>query len=116
MDIGVDVKSKDNQGRTCLHLAVEKYHPQVVHFLLLTNDAKTNPWCPSHVRAPYHDDMTTAAWNGGRNKLMPFGADVNAQDKYGWTALHWASEWGHGDVAALLRKYAKTRDLGNREA
>jgi ankyrin repeat protein len=37
-------------------------------------------------------------------KLIKAGADVNAQDKYGYTALKWASRSGHTDIVKLLRE------------
>ena len=67
LDNGIDINSKDKQGRTSLHLAVERYHPQLVRFLL--TDASI--------------DARMAASSGQRDTLMGLlkgGVDVNAQD------------------------------------
>ncbi|MFZ3091694.1 MAG: ankyrin repeat domain-containing protein [Nitrospirota bacterium] len=40
----------------------------------------------------------------GVNALLNKGADVNAKDKYGWTALMLASKKGHTGIVQLLKK------------
>jgi len=40
--------------------------------------------------------------------LLEKGADVNVKDKDGKTALIYASENGHKEVAALLKSYGAT--------
>ncbi len=35
--------------------------------------------------------------------LLSYGADVNAQEERGYTALHAAAHYGHAEVAKLLR-------------
>jgi ankyrin repeat protein len=50
-------------------------------------------------------DMIEYAREGKYEELKNFikrGVDVNARDPKGWTALMWASERGHADVARLL--------------
>jgi ankyrin repeat protein len=39
------------------------------------------------------------------HRLLSVGADVNAKDNYGATALYWASENGHVQVAKLLLEH-----------
>jgi len=41
--------------------------------------------------------------------LLEKGIDVYASDKTGRTALMWASEQGHTQIAELLRSYGATR-------
>jgi len=36
--------------------------------------------------------------------LLQAGADINAKNNYGWTALMWASKYGYKDVVKLLIK------------
>lgn len=36
--------------------------------------------------------------------MLDRGADVNARDRIGWTALSYATWKGHADVAELLRQ------------
>ena len=71
---------------------MERYRPQVVRLLLLTNasiDERTNAWGPVRVTVPYHGDMTAmhfAAWNGHGAilvTLLEAGAHVNVQDDKG---------------------------------
>jgi ankyrin repeat protein len=43
------------------------------------------------------------------------GADVNAKDNEGWTALHWAASWGDKEVAELLIKNGADIDAKDNE-
>lgn len=36
--------------------------------------------------------------------LLNGGALVNTKDNYGWTALMWAENYSHAEIAGLLRK------------
>jgi ankyrin repeat protein len=40
--------------------------------------------------------------------LLDAGAEVNAKDKGGYTALVWATENGHADIAGLLKQFGAT--------
>ena len=48
-----------------------------------------------------------AAWRGKKQSssiLIELGININIQDKYGWTALHSATRWGHTEVVSVLLK------------
>ena len=59
---------------------------------------------PFRIEAP----LDAAAWSGNAEAvrlLLAAGADVNAKNGLGWTALHEAVRLGHPDVAELLRAH-----------
>ncbi|THD21293.1 putative Ankyrin repeat-containing [Fasciola hepatica] len=43
--------------------------------------------------------------------LLRRGADINAKDQNGWTALHWAAQRCHADVVELLLDYGASRSI-----
>ena len=111
VDAGVNVDSKDERGRTSLHLAVERYHPQLVRFLLRANasiNARTTAGYQAGIKGLVHHNMTAlhlAVVNGHKDILMMLlegGAIVDAQDGKKWTALHLAAESGRKDVVRAL--------------
>lgn len=58
----------------------------------------------------FADDLRRACKEGDvelAKKLIAKGVDVNAKDKKGWTALHWASDKGLTDVVKLLLGHPK---------
>ncbi|NPA58483.1 MAG: ankyrin repeat domain-containing protein [Aquificae bacterium] len=64
------------------------------------------------------DDMLIVSAQLGdveRVKLaLAKGADVNAQDDKGGTALHWAVFYGHGDIVRLLLMHGANPDIKDR--
>ena len=52
--------------------------------------------------------LLSASRNGNKDIvqcILDAGADVNAKTNGGWTALMYASHYGHRDIETLLRKY-----------
>jgi ankyrin repeat protein len=99
---GVDINSKDSDGRTALSWAAESGHEAVVRLLLEHKadvDAKAN-----YGRTALH----RAAGSGHEavvRLLLEHKVDVDAKDKDGWTALFWAAGGGHEAVVRLLLEH-----------
>ncbi|MGE9297319.1 MAG: ankyrin repeat domain-containing protein [Puniceicoccales bacterium] len=56
-------------------------------------------------------------WEGGlpvARLLLESGADVNAGCEHGWSPVHIAAVWGHGDVVQLL--HGAGADMNGRDA
>ena len=92
LDAGADPNALSNDGWTPLHSAVF-YGRSVAVFLDAGADVGLTPL----QRAIVHDHFPTA------RSLLAQGADPNAADKYGWTALHFgASMMDRRTVSRLL--------------
>ena len=101
--IGTDVNMKDKVGHTPLHNAATKEIAE----LLITNGADIN--------AKINDGSSPliAAAMKGRKEVVELliakGADVNARSESvlgeGKTALDWAVQQSHTEIAYLLRKH-----------
>ena len=64
---------------------------------------------------PLDSELITAAQNGHTDVvrcLLDRGADVNAKDAYGNTALMWAGHHGHKEVFKLLWDRGADRSIG----
>ncbi len=93
---GADVNAKDNyvSGRTPLYYAASHGHKELVT-LLIAYGADKNAEL-SEALTNNHSDVAKLLFENGA------GADVNAKDKYGKTALLKASQSGHVEIAELL--------------
>jgi ankyrin repeat protein len=104
------VASKDNVGRTPLHLAASFGHKEVAE-LLLTNKAEVN------AKAKLGQTPLLWAASEGHKEvvelLLAGKADVNAADNNGWTPLHKAAARGHKEVVELLLANKATVDARN---
>ena len=86
------------------------------------------------LRASGHRGLHNAAWGARHSVLLPTlhnvarlgdaewcgvmvegGADVDAEDDYGWTALGVASDFGHTDTTRLLVQLGANADAANDE-
>ena len=96
---GTDVNTKDEDGRTALHLAAYNGHTEIAK-LLLANNADVNV-----MDAVGQTPLNIAAGNGDTELvelLIAKGADVNAKTRSERTPLHPAAIGGHKKVVELL--------------
>lgn len=97
------VNIQDKYGKTCLHLSVCKHKSDDMVLLLLKNNAAVNVCTKDGITALM---MAIAGKQGVSEKrirsIIEHGANVNAQDTFGKTALHRAAELGLGSVIETL--------------
>jgi cytohesin len=122
LDIGADVNAKDVEGWAPLHYSARNGHEEIVE-LLLAKGADVNVKDESeetavgenveaaaiicHDTGHHHGapSIHVPARDGdlsGVQELLDDGADVNAKDEHGWTALHYAAFSGHREIIELL--------------
>ena len=84
---GADVNAKANDGRTLLDFA-----SGVIAELLRAHGGHSG----SILNAARVGDLA------GVQALLDAGVDMNAKDGNGWTALHYAADYGYEEIAELL--------------
>lgn len=103
-----------DKQETVLHIAIFYGYTQILEDLL------KNPYCKQFInvkdqdgKTPLHKAMLSQSSQEMVTLLVANGADVNATDKYGYTALHWAAKNGDCVSAELLLKNGAKVDLAN---
>ena len=89
LDEGVDIKTKDKDGKTAIVIAREKGYTEVVRVLSEAADSA----------------LLTAVREGELEEvkgLLEVDADVNTSDRGGHNPLHLAARYGHKDMVLLL--------------
>ncbi|KAF4884398.1 putative ankyrin repeat protein [Colletotrichum fructicola] len=118
---GADINAQNNVGRTALMLALQNGHEAVARLLIekgadITTTDKYGWTALMLASQNGHEAVArlliekgadiNAQNNNGHEAvarlLIEKGADINTTDKYGWTALMWASQNGREAVARLL--------------
>ena len=117
LEAGADLKARDENGWTPLHVAAaSSENPGIVTALLEAGaDLKArdeNGWTPLHVAAASSENP------GIVTALLEAGADLKARDQFGQTPLHMAAASSENPsiVAALLEAGSdpKARDQGGK--
>jgi ankyrin repeat protein/L-ascorbate metabolism protein UlaG (beta-lactamase superfamily) len=99
---GADVNAVDEAGQTPLLLAVKKGSKELVE-LFLEKGAKPNIADARTGKTALHE-MALRGYSGVVETLLANGADKNAKDKDGRTALSYALKYGNKTAAEALRK------------
>jgi len=99
---GANVNAVDEAGQTPLLLAVKKGSKELVG-LFLEKGAKPNIADARTGKAALHE-MALRGYSGVVEMLLANGADKNAKDKAGRTALSYALKYGNKTAAEVLRK------------
>lgn len=109
-----DVNQATANGSTALHFAVSKGHVDVAR-LLLERGASARVK-DGKGQYPLHRAASIGLVPLVQLLVESGKLNVNAKDRFGWTALHYALAEGHGDVAAeLVNKYHADREVQNEE-
>jgi ankyrin repeat protein len=97
---GAQASPRDDYGMTPLHLAASHSHEEIAGFLV-ERGAEVEVAAIHCLRTPFHE----AAWNDSRPLIELFlkqGANINAQDGEGETALHYAARENQKILQDLL--------------
>lgn len=102
----------DSYGQTALHLAALNGHQVVVKALMSNPNAVVNA---NIMDVDHRTAMHIAAWRGNREiaKMLFRGEFVDAKDKHGLTALHYAASQGHQGVVTMLLENGADIHAGN---
>ncbi|KAI9362386.1 DIL domain-containing protein [Pilaira anomala] len=95
-------------------------HGDLVTIRHLVNDRRLSPYVDLDASDDENDGSTPLIYASCFGKidvarfLLQVGANVDVQDKIGWTALMWATTNGHGQIVKLLLEYSASSSTKSR--
>lgn len=114
LNSGCDPLALTFQEENLLYLALSQDSPPLTSFLLQQPSALI--WLSqedSDGKRPLHRAVWGEPKPGLVDLLLRAGAEANATNHYGYTALHWAAKHGHLESARLLLSFGARIDLIN---
>jgi ankyrin repeat protein len=102
---GASINACDEEGYTPLYLAVQSGYTEIVSYLL-EKEALVNINLAASENSPLHAAVAQGDTTIVK-LLLTHGADVQAKNTSGETALMVANTLGKGDIIALLEQYTK---------
>jgi serine/threonine protein kinase len=104
------INGKDEKGQCCFHAAVREGHLIIIEYIVRLRHSRKN------IRDEDRNTPLIAAVRHGQPRIVGFlvqvqGVDVNAQNKYGYTALHMVSKLDVTWHGAMLQALALSRDV-----
>ncbi|MGL1930512.1 MAG: ankyrin repeat domain-containing protein [Desulfotalea sp.] len=115
LDTGLDVNELSRRGQTSLNFAVSSGMPELVKFLIaqgadVNKKSKNDSSFPLYTSC-YHGDKTGFEIV---EFLLKNGANINAQTRWGETALHQSVLKGFVEKTKILLKYGAVSTLDER--
>ena len=98
---GAEIDTKDKNGNTPIHFAIKNGHVKLIDFLL----SKGAIISKDDNLLPDEGASLQAAWNNRADVLkvlLDYGANVNAEDHWGWSLLHYTTWEDNADTTKML--------------
>lgn len=103
-----DLSIKDKEGRNALECAIQYGHINVVNTLI-----KKGGFFSIDSKEEIFFEVIKNDWVDTAKLLLEYGADINAKNKKGWTALYTAAYRGEFDTLKLLLEYGADIEAKN---
>eukprot|EP01027_Heterolobosea_sp_BB2_P014661 GEZU01021028.1.p1 GENE.GEZU01021028.1~~GEZU01021028.1.p1 ORF type:complete len:215 (-),score=56.31 GEZU01021028.1:20-664(-) len=113
LENGADINFQDKDGYSALHYAALNGHTDVVRHLV-KEGANVNA-VDNQLRTPLHRACEKNRFDCVKILVVDGKADVNKQNRHGWTALHYASYANYSNICVYLLNRGASQELKDSE-